>query len=182
MQNEEILKGLKSNDIEAYEKLVNTYSRYVAVVVMRVAGDRLSNEDIEELSADVFIKLWQGRQSLEISAGKLKSYIGAMARNRTINKLRDKHIEVLPLEEDEIDYETPEGYLIDVENKGILNEVINTLPEPDREIFIRRYFYMEKMSEIANKLGINAQTVGTKLFRGKKKLEKGLKERGVAYE
>lgn len=182
MQSEEIIKGLKANDIEIYEKLVNTYSRYVAAVVIRVAGERLTNEDIEELTADIFIKLWQDRHSLEISAGKLKSYIGAMARNRTLNKLRDKYIEVLPLEEDEIDYDTPEGCLIDTENKNILNEVINTLPDPDREIFIRRYFYMEKMSEIANRLGINVQTVGTKLFRGKKKLEKGLKERGVAYE
>lgn len=182
MEDEKILRGLRVDDLKCYEALMDTYSRYVAAVVIRVAGDRLTNEDVEELCADVFIKLWRERRSLVIEGAKLKSYIGAMARNRTLNKLRDRFIEVLPLDEDGIDYETPEGCLIASEGKVVLNEVINTLPEPDREIFIRRYFYMEKMNEIAQRLGINAQTVGTKLFRGKKKLEKGLRERGVAYE
>ena len=67
------------------------------------------------------------------------------------------------------------------DNKLVL-AALNTLPEPDREIFIRRYFYMEKIIDIAEVLHLNVQTVGTKLFRGKKKLERALKERGVAYE
>ncbi|MGL6174566.1 MAG: RNA polymerase sigma factor [Cellulosilyticaceae bacterium] len=182
MEPEKILDGLKSNDIKCYEALVDTYSRYVAAVLIKVAGNRLTNEDIEELCADVFIKFWQDRQKLTVEANKLKSYIGVMARNKALNKLRDKNIEIIPLEEDEIDYQTPEGHVLEMEYKTILNEVIDTLPEPDREIFIRRYFYLEKMGEIAIRLGINAQTVGTKLFRGKKKLEKSLRERGIAYE
>ena len=68
------------------------------------------------------------------------------------------------------------------ESDDLINELVSALPEPDREIFIRRYFYMEKLSEIAKHIGINPATVGTKLFRGKKKLEQLLKERGECYE
>ena len=41
---------------------------------------------------------------------------------------------------------------------------------------------MKKTIDIADSLKLNVQTVGTKLFRGKKKLETVLKERGVTYE
>lgn len=182
MLDKQILRGLKANDTACYEALIDTYSRYCAAIIIKVAGSRLTNEDIEELCADIFIKFWTDRHQLEIEEGKLKGYIAVMARNRALNRLRSNKCEVIPLEEDTVDYSTPEVSLLEGEEKQLINDVIDTLPEPDREIFIRRYFYMEKLGDIASHLQINTQTVGTKLFRGKKKLEQALKERGIAYE
>lgn len=183
MEESYILQGMRENNIVCYEKLIDRYSSYIVRVVMKVAGNRLSKEDVEEFCADVLVKIWEDRQRLTIGEGKLKAYIGSMARNRTLNCLRTKgKCELVPLEEDVIEYETPESNLMKDEDAKFINEVVSTLPEPDREIFIRRYFYMEKVIDIARTLGINTQTVGTKLFRGKKKLEKALSERGVAYE
>lgn len=177
-----ILQGMRESNILCYEQLIDTYSSYIVRVVIKVAGNRLSKEDVEELCTDVFVKLWEDRQKIEIGEGKLKSYIGAIARNRTLNCLRARgKYELVPLEEDCIEYETPESNLIQEEEAKVINEVVSTLPEPDREIFIRRYFYMEKVIDISKAMGINTQTVGTKLFRGKKKLEKVLRERGKTY-
>ena len=183
MKEEEIIKGIQSGDMICYEQLIDEYGTYLVRVIMKVSSGMLQTTEIEELCADVFIKVWQKQRTLEIETGKLKAYLGAMARNHTINLMRSKgRREFIPLEEDSIDYETPEDSLVQEEDNKLVLAALNTLPEPDREIFIRRYFYMEKIIDIAEILHLNVQTVGTKLFRGKKKLERALKERGVAYE
>lgn len=183
MEEKMLLQGICNSQIDCYEMLIDKYSPYIARVVMKVASNRLDKEDMEEICADVFIKIWENRTKINIKEGALKSYLAAIARNKTINRLRGLGIkEILPLEEDCIKYDTPEALLMEQESTEFINSVISILPEPDREIFIRRYFYMEKLSEIAEEIGISAATVGTKLFRGKRKLEKVLKERGVSYE
>ncbi|MGL4799868.1 MAG: RNA polymerase sigma factor [Cellulosilyticaceae bacterium] len=183
MEEKDILEGLRASQVASYEKLIDTYGRYVSAVVCKVGSGQLTREDIEEISADVFIKLWEGREGLCIKEGYLKAYIGRMARNKTLNALRSKHLgSCVPLEEDTITYMTPEEELTTKEEEQLISEVIGELPEPDREIFIRRYFYMEKLGDIAAKIGLPIGTIGTKLARGKKKLEIKLKERGVAYE
>lgn len=183
MEEKVILNGIKKGEVKSYELLIDHYSSYVAAIIIKVTSGRLSREEIEEVSADVFIKLWQKRETLQIEQGKLKAYLGVMARNHALNELRNKGMmEVIPLEEDSIEYETPESEILRQEDKTLIVKALGTLSEPDREIFIRRYFYMEKIIDIAQELGLNVQTVGTKLFRGKKKLERALKERGVSYE
>lgn len=187
MEEKDLLAGLKASQITCYEKLIGEYALYITRVVRKVAGNRLTKEDVEEISADVFIKLWEGREEIKIKRGYLKSYLGAMARNKTLNKLRSiGGYECIPLEEDEVVCHslstTPEMKLLSKENTTVINEVVRSLPEPDREIFIRRYFYMEQLASIGKRLELPIGTVGTKLFRGKKKLEQKLKERGVAYE
>lgn len=183
MDEKKMLEGIRASQIASYEMLIDVYSPYIVRVVMKVASNRLNKEDIEEVSADVLVKLWESRHQLVIKEGSLKAYLGAMARNKTLNKIRALgRCEILPLEEDCIEYETPENTLMRKESDHFINELVSTLPEPDREIFIRRYFYMEKLAEIAKHVGINPATVGTKLFRGKKKLEQLLKEVGERYE
>lgn len=183
MTEKEIIDKMRLSDIACYEVLIDKYAAYVSAVIYKVSRGQLSHADIEEICADVFISLWDKREMLHIENGKFKAYIAAMARNKTINILRKKGRRIdIPLEEDSIDYTSPEKEVIKKEESAIVNEMIEMLPEPDREIFIRRYFYMEKVVDIGKRLGMNVATVGSKLFRSKKQLEKALRERGVSYE
>ncbi len=183
INEKELLYGLQKDSLGTYEKLIDIYSPYVVTVVRKVADGQLDYGEIEEVCADVFIKIWDKRKSLNIQDGKLKAYIAAMARNKTINVLKTKGKNIsIPLEEDFIDHTSPESEVLRKEESKLVNEVIAMLPEPDREIFVRRYFYMEKVVDISKRFGINVATVGTKLFRSKKKLKAALKERGVNYE
>ncbi|WP_053986250.1 RNA polymerase sigma factor [Niameybacter massiliensis] len=185
MKEKELIQGIQTGQVFYYEKLIDCYASYISRVVIKVAGSRLTKEDMEEICADVFIKMWENKDKLNIGEGALKSYLGAMARNKTINKLRAIGGKViLPLEEDEIKYRgiaeegIPENEMLAKEEHALIMDVIRSLPEPDGEIFIRRYFYLEKLSEIAKALGMEVATVGTKLHRGKQKLQKVFKERG----
>lgn len=164
-----------------FEKIIDGYTAYVVTVISKVAKERLSREDIEELASDVFVKLWERRNELNTQEGKEKAYIGASARNHTLNLLKRRGLlSTIPLEEDVIsDNATPEKVLLEEEEATTIRQVIESLPEPDDEIFIRRYFYFEKIIDIARALNMKEQTVTTKLHRGKQKLAKLFKERGI---
>ena len=130
-----------------FEKIIDRYTAYVVAVISKVAKERLNREDIEELASDVFVKLWERRNELNIQEGKEKAYIGASARNHTLNLLKKRGLlSTIPLEEDVIsDNATPEKVLLEEEEATTIRKVIESLPEPDDEIFIRRYFYFEKI-------------------------------------
>lgn len=164
-----------------FEKIIDGYTAYVVTVISKVAKERLNREDIEELASDVFAKLWERKNELNIQEGKEKAYIGASARNHTLNLLKKRGLlSTIPLEEDVIsDNATPEKVLLEEEKTTTIRQVIEGLPEPDDEIFIRRYFYFEKIIDIARALNMKEQTVTTKLHRGKQKLAKLFKERGI---
>lgn len=164
-----------------FEKIIDRYTAYVVTVISKVAKERLNREDIEELASDVFAKLWERKNELNIQEGKEKAYIGASARNHTLNLLKKRGLlSTIPLEEDVIsDNATPEKVLLEEEEATTIRQVIESLSEPDDEIFIRRYFYFEKIIDIARALNMKEQTVTTKLHRGKQKLAKLFKERGI---
>ena len=56
-------------------------------------------------------------------------------------------------------------------------QLIYELGEPDSEIFMRYYFYDEKISRISNIMDIKSGTIKTKLARGRKRLKEILERR-----
>ncbi len=183
MNDKKVLKELKKGNVVYYELLIDTYSSYVSVIVQKV-GRKLSSQDIEELIADVFIKIWNMRHELAIKDGCLKSYLATMARNITLNKLKSVgKLNEISFEEEEVIYEAlgenPEEQLLVLETQETIASLVEKLKEPDREIFIRRYFYFESLNDISQKMGISVGTIGSKIARSKKKLEKNLIKEGL---
>ncbi len=52
--------------------------------------------------------------------------------------------------------------------------------QPDREIFLRHYYYAQTVQEISRETGLNESTVKTKLRRGRMRLKTILLRWGVA--
>ena len=65
------------------------------------------------------------------------------------------------------------------ERKRIVREALEQLSGEEKEIFIRYYYLYETTVEIAARLGLNGNTVKSKLKRGRKKLQAFLKERRI---
>ena len=66
------------------------------------------------------------------------------------------------------------------ETAEVLQQLISEIPEPDREILIRYYYYRQTAPQIAEKLGIKLPTVKSKLQRTREKLRRKLTERGYS--
>ena len=162
MTEEKLLKGLRSRQPEALEALISQYNRYVATILTAVLGTNAKKEDVEELSSDVFVAIWKHADTLK--PGKVKAYIGAAARNTAKSFLRKQ--KRLPMDEDEL-LELPEHTLLKKERRKLVQEAVLCMEQPDREIFLRYYYYLQSSAEIAQAMGMGAGAVRARLMRGR---------------
>ena len=119
-----------------------------------------------------------------IGTEMLKAYLAAIVRNKAKTALR-KHHEEEPLEDDLLQISIPnqpEQKILLSELREIAHEAVDSLGEPDREIFQRYYFFYQKTEDISKALGLKDATVRAKLARGRKRLKDYLTERGFSCE
>lgn len=179
MKDEVILRALRSGDPAGLEKLMDRYIPYVSAVVWNILRAHMTREDAEEVVSDVFLAAWE--QAGTILPGALKPWLGAVARNKAKNRLRKAGWD-LPLEEDVLelpDGEDPEARLETAEEARLVREAVDGLGEPDREVFLRHYYYAQTVREIADTMAMNESTVKTKLRRGRMRLKELLTRWGA---
>lgn len=179
--DDKLVDGIRSGDQAALCRIIEKYAAYVGTIVWNIVKDRLSRADAEEIVSDVFLILW--RHADKIHQGKLKGYLSVIARRRSINALRTIKTNA-PLEDDELPFTAPgpEDEYIRKAEYDALRHTVDELPEPDRTIFIRHYFYYQKTAEIAAALEIGVATVQKKLLRGRDRLRRELTEGGYFIE
>ena len=175
-----LVEGLKKGEEAALGQVIDKYTGYVAAVIAHVSSGALSQEDKEELTADSFFALWNNAAS--VRPGKLKAYLGTIARNKAKDRLRELGREPV-LEEDLLllALNGPEEELSRQEEAAVLNAALDKLPEPDRSIFIRHYYLLQKTADIAQAMDLNLNTVHTKLKRGREALRLALLEGGYFH-
>jgi len=175
------LKKLKHRNEEALLWFIDRYAAYVNTIIYNIIGSSMSSLDMEEVSSDVFFTLWVNAE--RITPGKVKAYLGGIARNKAKERTRKAGIE-LPLEDDLllVSKEDLEHDFEERELAGFLQKAILAMQYPEREIFIRYYYYYQPVSVIAEEMGVNLSTVKTKLHRGRKRLKEILMEGGYHIE
>lgn len=179
LTEKELVKSLRRGELPAQGELMDRYTPYVSSVVSRILRYRQS--DVEELTADVFLAAWENRDKLQ--AGKVKGYLGAIARNRAFNFLRADR-ESLPLEDDVLILESdgPERELDRKETARLVNAALARLDRPQRELFVRHYYYGQTVQEAALAMGLNLSTAKTWLRRGRGTLKVILEKEGYGHE
>lgn len=181
MDDQQLITLMQNDPEKGVEQAIRQYGGLCKAVTVRILGAD-HPEDIEECISDTFLKLWRAADGIDLQKGTLKAYAASIARNTAINRLRrQKRVyELLPLEEDGLEMELDlESELSRKRNGEIVRQTVLELSEPDREIFIRRYFYCERVKEIALRLELSPKAVENKLFRGRQKLKKLLIQRGA---
>lgn len=182
MDNSALVKKLKNHDEKALEVIMRKYTPLVSTIIFNISNGMLSTSDIEEAVADVFITLWNN--SDKVMPDKLKGYICCIAKSKAKNKIRSQsHNDTIDIDNIiAIDDFVVDKHIEGKELNTILNEAIESIGEPDSEIIIRHYYYYQTSSKIALAMGINNETVKSKIRRAKIKLKKILTERGIVYE
>jgi RNA polymerase sigma-70 factor (ECF subfamily) len=125
----------------------------------------------------VFLAFWSNAD--KVKPDKIKAYLSGIARNKAKEKTRGLGRE-LPLEDDIIiisDADTEHSYEMR-EQAEILKKAVLSMQYPDREIFLRHYYYYQPLVQIAGEMDINVSTVKTHLRRGRDRLKKMLNEEG----
>jgi RNA polymerase sigma-70 factor (family 1) len=132
-------------------------------------------ETAEEITNDVFIKLWNRKEHLG-EVNNISTYLFVSVKNLSLNYLkRYSHLHVAVENNEEnaslVNLDNPEHQLEWKEMSFKLNQAIDSLPDQCRAVFklIKEDGFRYK--EVAEILGISPRTVETQLFRAMKKLQ-----------
>ena len=177
-----LVRAMQQGDQEALGRLIDRYTAYVTAIVWHIVQGKLDESECKALVSDSFYTLWCNARKAE--PGKLKAYLGSIARSKALNALRQTGRAPLPLEEDALEptLPGPEDELTRREEIRALYRALDHLSEPDRSIFIRHYYYYQSAREIGQSMGINLNTIHTKLRRGREALRRELTEGGFCHE
>ncbi len=176
-EDERLIHNIRRKRRGALEKAIDLYTPYVGTVIYNVIGSAMQKEDMEEVISDTFVTLWRNADKFDGQKGCLRTYLGTMARNLAKNKLTGLTVNS-ELDENIIAVHSEPHIQIeqDEERTSMIN-AINELGEPDSEIFMRYYYYDEKISYISKAMSLSVNTVKTKLARGRRKLKEILQRR-----
>lgn len=180
MNERTTLRRLQGGDTAALSEIIARYTPYCFAIASNIMAPGLAREDIEEAVSDTFVQLWMHREA--VTPGKLRPWLAAVTRNKARDALRAARLSE-PLEEDLLEIAAPDDMEEDTlraELAGLAREAVDSLGEPDSEIFKRHYFLYQKTEEIAAVLDMNAATVRTRLRRGRERLREYFTERGYS--
>lgn len=170
------IKALREKNIEALDFIMDTYSNLIFKVAYKVLNKR---ELSEECINDVFLKVWNNIDRFNKEDDKFKNWIFTITKYTAIDMLRmeKKHSNNLSIEEEVINSksELEKDFQNDNDLLIIKNE-INSMDKIDREIFIRRFYYGEKIRVISEKLGMTDNAINLRILRGRKRLSEKIRE------
>lgn len=161
---------------EAIKAANDKYGSRCHRLALSILGDK---SDAEETVSDMLLKAWQS-----IPPAKPKSlgaYLTKITRNLALNKAEHRSADKrgggeLPLVLDELDYCVPSKKLTeDSADARCLTELIekflSTQKADSRIIFLKRYWYMLSVSEIASECGFSESKVKVTLMRTRNALK-----------
>lgn len=181
MQDEQIIALYYARD----ERAIAISSDKYGVYCTSIAQNILQNlQDSEECVNDTWLSAWNSMPPAKPAV--LKTYLGMITRNLAIDRWRRKHTEKrgageLSLALDEIsqiavsDYDVDDAYRQE-EFMRIVNLFLRSLPERERNVFIKRYYYTDTVPDIAAWFGISQANVLKILSRTRQKLKKYLEK------
>lgn len=184
MEDTKIVDLFWNRDEAALEKASSKYTLFCFHIAWNILMNR---EDSEECVNDTWFAAW--RYIPPKKPAILSIFLGKITRGFAIDKLRkkyaskrtDMHMTSLNiLEETQMlnqALESPlEDHIQEQELLQIINEFLYHLKEKDQDIFIRRYWYMDSIEEIAKRHHNSVSSIKSNLFRTRKKLRKKLME------
>jgi RNA polymerase sigma-70 factor (ECF subfamily) len=140
------------------------------------------NESLaEDLISEVFLDVWRQASRFE-GRSSVGTWLLAIGRFKALSALRKKPEEMLDGERagaiaDLAD--TPEQALQKSDKAAILRACLERLSAEHREVVDLVYYHEKSVEEVAEIVGIPANTVKTRMFYARKRLSELLKAAGV---
>lgn len=181
----------KEGDEIAFSQLFDKHYSWVYSKAYRMLGNY---QDTEEVTQDVFIKVWQKLNKWDTKQGSFQAWLNTVARNTIIDAIRKRErIREAPVsgspDDDEvplIEYEDPrpgpDRQLEAQEAQEILESALQQVTKPNHRIaWILRHLEGYSIAEIARILNRKDGTVKIWIFRCTKELRQILISKGVQW-
>jgi RNA polymerase sigma-70 factor (ECF subfamily) len=178
------MRRVQSGDTDALALLINEHKNRVAAGVARMAGPGF---DAEEITHEVFVRVWKSAARYEPSA-RFTTWLFTIARNLVLNEIRYKtrhptvSRDALAKEGgamDECAHETgvrPDSALLASELEEAIDVALQALPENQRTAVVMRRYEELSYEEIASVLEVSVSSVKSLLFRARTTLRESLRQ------
>lgn len=184
MEDSRIVELFWQRDERAIAETDRKYGAYCRTVALRV----LNNEqDAEESVNDGYLDAWNRIPPHRPSA--LGAFLGKIVRHLAIDKLRKRNSQKRGGQEvfaalDELEECIPSDSDVEQEFQKnelarAINDFLSSLPETERRVFLRRYWYMDPVSQLCERFGFSESKVKTMLYRTREKLRTFLAEQNL---
>lgn len=187
MNDLEIIDLYRRRDEAAIAQTKAKYGAYCRSIARNILDD---GRDVEECLADVYLAAWNSIPPRHPAL--LSAYLGKIARRLSLKKWRDGRARKrgggeTALALDELAECIPDS--ADIESalrESALTELLNGflagLSGDMRRVFLRRYWYLDSIDEIARRFGFSQSKVKSMLLRARRKLLKRLEEEEFYHE
>ena len=157
---------------ERSEQAITELSQKYGDLCMKIARSILNDhQDAEECVNDAYLGAWNSIPPQ--SPDPLRAYICRIVRNRSLKKLRTNSA-IKRGSQFEVSLSELEDCIPDNSMAAQINAFLAVLPKDDRLMFVKRYWFSESISELADAFGITENNVSVRLSRIRGKLHQYL--------
>ncbi len=119
----------------------------------------------EDIAQDTFVKLWEVRHRIDRKT--VKSYLYTIAQNTTINQQKRQQLmyKFQKTTTSHLDSDTPEKIAEMAQYEERLQQVIASLPEGGREVFLMNRLEDLTYQEIADRLGLSVKAIEKRMSK-----------------
>lgn len=185
MEDHAIIALFWAREERALEETAHKYGSFCRSIAYNILCNR---EDTEECVNDTWLRAWNSMPPQRPSI--LSSFLGKITRNLSLDRFKVSRAAKrgggqLPLALDELGDcvsggESVEDQLAMKELSRLLDRFLRDLPERECCIFLRRYWFVDSIREIALRYQMAEGSVKSTLYRTQQKLRLFLEKEGVA--
>lgn len=184
MEDMEIIDLYWSRNEEAISHTQQKYGAYCTKIANNILYNR---EDSMECVNDTWLKAWNAMP--EERPNLLAAFLGAITRNLSLDRYRKTHADKRGKGEAELVFDEmqdclttdgPEQQLEANQLTEHINAFLENMEKESRMIFVRRYWYMDSIKEIAERYEMSDSKVKSSLLRSRQKLSAYLVKEGYA--
>lgn len=185
MEDEAIYDLYWNRDEEAIHQTHLKYGAWCRGIALRILDIQ---EEAEECVNDTYLQVWNNIPPQRPNI--FRAWLGRITRNLALSRYRRNHatkrgggqtaLALEELSECVSGRESAESQLENQEVAAVINRFLESLNQRQRTIFMRRYWHMASIGDIAKAYGMTESQVTSLLFRCRKKLREMLVKEGIA--
>ena len=184
MDDKQIIELYFERNEQAIKETQDKYGAFCHRIAMNILG---IHEDAEECVNDTYYSVW--KQIPPTVPEVFKVYLGRITRNLSISRFRamraKKRYSSMEIMLSELNDCVPSSSNVEqtievMQLSDYISEWLDSLPEEDCALFVRRYWFGDEVQELAKKCGITAAQMAKRMLRLRKSLKAALEQKGVA--
>lgn len=182
MEDDRIIELFQNRNQTAIKESDNKYGK----TLKKISFGVLSNsEDSNECVNDTYLKAWNSIPPQKPNS--LLAYLGRIVRNISINrwyeiKTQKRGGDCLLIELSECipSDDSVKDSIEERELSEVITVWLKSLPQDDRVLFMRRYWFGETLEVLANDCSVSPNKLAGRMFRLRKKLKATLEKEDIS--